>query len=326
MAYKPSQLQRQAEEVAQIEQQIASELAPPAPVEPPPATPEPPKPVEPAPLPPPAPPASPPQVDWEQRYRSLEGKYKAEVPRLHAQVKELTDKVSALAAAPKTTPAPTPTPAAPAAKQITAKDTENFGEDLIDMVRRQVFDSVGHQITALTDEIKSVRTENEQLKAQLSGVTQNQGATAHEILLSKLTAAMPDWETINANPAFLDWLDGTDPLSGLTRQQYIDNAMSVSDVPRIVAVFNAWKATQAPAPTPTPAPAPAQSDVQRQVEPGKSKNVPTGDTQLQGKIWTHAEIDDFYNRVRAGHYAGKADEAKRIEADIDLAVSEGRVN
>ena len=33
-------------------------------------------------------------MDWEQRYRSLEGKYRAEVPRLHETLKELRTTVS----------------------------------------------------------------------------------------------------------------------------------------------------------------------------------------------------------------------------------------
>ncbi len=98
----PRQVEAQLRELEALEKQLA-EGQNPAPAEPEPTPAEPPqdpqpaptetKPVEPTPTP------TEPVVaeeKWEQKYKTLKGMYDAEVPRLHSQVKELTQRMDAL--------------------------------------------------------------------------------------------------------------------------------------------------------------------------------------------------------------------------------------
>jgi len=107
----PRQVEAQLKELEAIEQQLAQAQnqpkdkpadVPENPEEPVPAPAEPTESNQPAPDPKPeAKPEKPtePQVaeeTWQQKYRTLKGMYDAEVPRLHAQVKELTSRAEQL--------------------------------------------------------------------------------------------------------------------------------------------------------------------------------------------------------------------------------------
>ncbi len=141
----PKQVEAQLRELEQIEKQIA-ESQNPAPADPepqskdnPPAepsTPEPPAqqqvPVESKPEP--TEPAIA-EETWQSRYIALKGKYDAEVPRLHADVRELKAQVDALRKASETKPVETKKPTV-AEKLVTDADVEAFGSDLIEVQRK----------------------------------------------------------------------------------------------------------------------------------------------------------------------------------------------
>ena len=318
----PRQLQRQQEEVERLDREIAEAAAPKT--ETPPAAETPKQDVQGT--PPPAetpPPAAPSAEQWEQRYRTLEGKYKAEVPRLHQTIRELTAKVDEIAARttkPETPPQPEP---AKKSKRVTEKDVETFGSDLLDVIKRQAEEIAADALSDLQKKVGTLEQENAQLKQQVSGVSTSQAKSAQEVYFSKLSAKVPDWESVNESTGFLDWLGVVDPLSGVSRQTYLDHAFQNLDADRTAQLFQAYKQTQAPPPAP---PAPKPNEVQRQVAPGKSK-TPPGPTvsDANSKIWTAAEIDRFYSELRAGQYRSNPAEAARIESEIDTAVAAGRV-
>ena len=73
---------------------------------------------------------------FKQKYATLRGKYDAEVPRLHQQVKELTDQMNAIreeAQAAKKAEAEKPKEKV---SYVTDADREEYGDDLIDFQRR----------------------------------------------------------------------------------------------------------------------------------------------------------------------------------------------
>lgn len=320
----PRQLQRQQEEIEQYDQDMAAAAA--TPPEAPPPTTETPKASDGQDTPPPvvAPVTPPPQGDdvWRQRYLTLEGKYKAEVPRLHSQIKELSTKLDELAA--RATRTETPPAEKPKSKRVTEKDTETFGADLLDVIKRQAEEIAADALADLQTKVGKLESENEQLKAQVTGVSTTQSQTAQEIYFGKLTASVPDWEAINVSDGFLNWLSEVDELSGATRQAFLDDAFQKLDVGRTAKLFNAYKKVLAAAAPPPPAP--TKQEVQRQVAPGKSKTPPGPPaSDASTKIWSANEIDRFYQEMRAGHYKHTPQEAARIEAEIDAAVASGRV-
>lgn len=320
----PASVQAQLDRAEQIEQEMAS---PPAPD----PTPDPPaeEPPAPEPDPPPAPPAPPPE-DFEQKYRSLKGKYDREVPALQAQVTQLTGQVSELTAKlnDASKPADTPKPAvAPAPKLVTDKDIDNFGPDLIDLIGRKAREIAAEQTGEIVGELQTLRAENAALKAKVEGAEQTVAKTSFETFIGKLRERIPDLDEVNATQSFLDWCMGEDELRGGQRQQILAAAMEAQDVQRVVNFVNAWRATQSPPPAPASAPAKdpkVEAEFRSQVAPGSSKTPPS--PPPAPKVWKAAEINAFYADVTRGKYRGRDAEFNAIEAEINQAIAEGRVS
>ena len=328
-----SQLQRQAEEVARIDAAIAEELA---------TSPEvkqvtegaeneaaseeletqeetvAEEQIQPEPTPHPVQDDS---AKWEQRYNTLAGKYNAEVARLSSEIKDLKgsleaaiEKLEAKAVAPPEVERKVET-------LLTAQDSENFGEDMVDFVKRAAADIVSDRERELSKEIATLKDQNAKLKTEVSTVAEVQTKAAGDQMLVELERLVPDWQQLNVDQRFLDWLSDKDQLSGYTRHQLLQMAEQAQDVRQIANIFSAYKQT-----VPVEAPTPKKPDVQAHVTPGKSKSSTSGSkSEDASKIWTGDEIDQFYASVRAGKYKGKPDDARKVEAQIDLAVQQGRI-
>lgn len=326
----PKQVQRQAEEMKRYDEEmerLARGEATPSeePAEPPKAddpTDDTPDPAEAT--PPPAPQTSELEEElakYKQRYNSLQGKYNSEVPRLTSELKELKAQMAELVEAAKNPK--TPEPAKSKIEDVTEADVEAFGADLIDLIKRQSAATSREMASVYEAEIKSLKAENKKLLDKLGNVEQTQQYSSQQQVLAKLGEMVPDWEQINQNEKFLDWLGELDPMSGQPRQAYLNDALEKLDPKRLAHVFNTFKQQSGLA---QPQKKAANPEVQRQVAPGKSKATPSTPSapSADTKIWTAREIEQFYNDVRAGAYAGKEVEARSIEQQIDLAVAQGR--
>jgi hypothetical protein len=314
----PRQVQAQLDAAAQIEAQISPTAQPaepvpaPAPAEPTPAPAEPVPAPEPQPEPTPEPTPAEPKED--PRYKALKGKYDAEVPRLHAANRELETRVQQLAELvrqlqqPKQEPQPEP-------KQqgATTKDVEDFGGDMVQMVER-----VSRAI--VTEYANALQGEFQKLRSELGAVSQTTAKSAEERFLDKLTSIVPDWQEIDSDERWQDWLREVDPLYGAPRQSLLDSAYNALDASRIAAVFNAWKAQFKPAQSEAPAP---KAELARQVAPSKA-SAPTPTSTPEKPVWTDAMIAEFWGDVRKGKFRGRETEIDRIDQEIHAAIAEGR--
>jgi uncharacterized protein YukE len=309
---------------AQVEQAEATLAAYAAPVEAQPAAPEP---IEvmaspevtpaPAPVPQPAPAQTTPSEDtWEHKFRSLQGLFNQQVPMLQGQVKDLTKRLDQAIGTLEQAKA-APKPQEQATQTVDPKDVENFGADLVDMVNRiaeRRFGSVAQQVEAKFGELQKMLGTVEQ---RLEGTTQTVAVTAEQSFFDKLKVQVPEWEQINANPAFLAWLADSDPVYGVPRQRALDSAREQLDVGRIVSVFRAF----APATTVAPV---VRNPVDRQVSPKAGANAPAP-TAPSSTMYTQKQISDFYNDVARGKFKGREAEAQAIEQSVNTAIAEGRV-
>ncbi|MEI2419641.1 hypothetical protein V6O07_05160, partial [Arthrospira platensis SPKY2] len=139
-----------------------------------------------------------------------------------------------------------------------------------------------------------------------------------------LQATVPDWQDINTDQGFQSWLLEVDPLTGLTRQTYLEDAQRNLDVRRVVNFFTTWKGLSGgPAARPNRA-AQSASELERQVAPGRGRS---GGAKVSGEPTTYTpdDIRKFFQDVQKGVYRGKEDERNRIERDIFAAQREGRI-
>lgn len=248
-------------------------------------------------------------VDWEQRYRTLAGKYDAEVPRLHAQVKELSGQIQALMQQAEQARAPDPgTPS----QLVTDKDREAFGEDLIDLQRRvaqEVATKYAKQLDAYEAKIAAMEQRLMQTGSQVGEMTFEQ----------RLYRAVPDFEQVNADPKWVAWLDEYDPILRAPRRAVAQRAFEQGDAEGVAHYVSLFRSGAAPKQDTR------QAELSRQVTPSRASGG-TGQPVQQGKTYSMSQWTKLFDQVAMFNAQGKYDDANKLEAELTAAMTQGRVS
>lgn len=241
--------------------------------------------------------------------------YNADVARLNARVKDLE---ALLAAA----PTPSSAPAISTEKLITDKDVEEYG-DSIEVMRRAAREEAANQFMPVINELRSKIEQLSGVLPEVRSLKQNQAQSAEQKFWSELTARVPNWKDINVDQNFQNWLLETDGLSGITRQTFLEDAQANLDVNRVVAFFTSWPGAKTATP-PAQATNTAQTELERQISPGKPHTAAPAPAP-NSKVYTRAEVAQFYKDVAMGKFKGQDAERSRIERDIFAARQENRI-
>lgn len=316
----PKQVEAQIKELEEIEKQLTKAAEPeaqPAPEEPKAEEAQPTKEAAPEPAPKPEvkpdKPAEPSAEDvtWQQKYRTLKGMYDAEVPRLHAELKELKAQVDKLRQAPPAPQEPPPKAAEPV-KLVTDADVEAFGQDLIE-VQRKVAREVAAEFRQELDELKG---ENAKLREQLTATGTQVIEASFEQRLHRL---VPDFDAVNADPKWIEWLNEIDPLLRGPRKNVAQQAFNTGDVEGVAHYVKLFKESMTPVATSDTA-----QELERQIQPSRSAaSAPT--PSPKGRIYTNADIQRMFKTAVDLGAKGRHEEARKLEAEIDAAYTEGRV-
>jgi hypothetical protein len=234
----------------------------------------------------------------EQRFRVLEGKYRAEVPRLAEQLKQATTLNAELRAQLE---------AATAKSHVTDEDREAYGEDQIEVMKRAARDAVAAELAEKNQRIAQLEAQFQRVAGATTEMTAKQ-------FTDSLTAQVPDWVSVNGDKEFKSWLGHVDPMSGLTRDALLNDAAEKFDVARVVRFFAAFKEQKGSRAKQ------ADSALASQVSPDSSR---TPEVQQPKRYWTSSEIAAHYENVRKGKVS--AEDAKKLDVEINLAAREGRV-
>ena len=234
----------------------------------------------------------------EHRYKVLQGKYNSEVPRLSAENKDLKGRLQQLEndlEVLKNTKPPE--------VLVKPEEIEQYGEGLIDVARR-----------IAREELAGKEAEIAALKARIDSISNVTTQNVEAGFFKSLTEMVPDWEQLNQDSKFLNWLEEIDELTGESRQSLLSRAEKSRDAVRTAKFFNAFKKTS------TSWAATNNQALDSQIAPPtkKAPNAPPAK-----KIWTRNEVADFYGRLRNGQIEDK--DAVAIEADIMSAQIEGRI-
>lgn len=265
---------------------------------------------------------------YAQKWRTLQGMYNAEVPRLHHQNRELVGRLQNLEQLIASMSATPQTPAAPPSveKLVSDKEVEEYGES-IDVMRKVSRE----ELTPVAQRLAKIEAVLQQLQAnvvpQVQAVAQKQQMTSEQKFWSDLATAVPNWRQVNDNESFQSWLLEADPLTGITRQTYLEDAQRSLDAPRVSNFFRTWlEATgQAAVAQSTGSVNAAASELEKQVTPGRSRAAGAPSPTTTAKTYAPNDIQKFFNDVRAGKYKGREQERDRIERDIFAAQREGRI-
>ena len=264
------------------------------------------------------------EEDFVQKYKTLQGMYNAEVPRLRSQNKDLTTRVQQLEQLLATMNATNTTNSQPQAeeKYVTDEDITEYGDsiDVMRKVTREELSTAAKRIAQLENTISQLQSS---VIPQVQQVAQRQAASTEQQFWSDLANQVPNWREVNDNEAFQSWLLDIDPLTGISRQTYLEDAQRNLDAQRVASFFRAWEGQSGGSNVAQPSNV-VNSELEKQVSPGKTKSAGTP-VNNSGKMYTAADIKKFFEDVRKGHYRGREEERDRIERDIFSAQREGRL-
>ena len=254
-----------------------------------------------------------PDNNWEQRFRVIEGKYRAEIPRLHDQNRELSERLEqALKALEEKAQTPVEDK-----KLVTDADVESFGEDMVDMVRRaarEEFDALAKKFAGELDKRFGA------VAAKVEQTEQVVVKSAKDKFWDAVDTKHADFEAVNSDPRWFAFLDTRIPGSRLTRRTLAEKAIAELDAEALIEQVGLFKESLPKAEPQQPTkPKPTLNS---QVAPNTSgASNPSPDPV--GKIWTGAEYAaalDHRNMQRMSRADYDA-----LVAEAETAFAEGRV-
>lgn len=266
-------------------------------------------------------------VNYEHRFKVMQGKYTAETRRAAQRIQELErqnavliDRVAQPAPAAPAAPAPAPqTPEQRAlALGFTKAEIAEYGPELVEIMIRT-------NERFLNQRLAPLENSQRQLQGAVHQSVQQIQKSARDLVYDALLTQVPNWAEVNVQPDFIDWLNQNDIFSGQTRYQGLMRAFEVNDAPRVIGIFRAFlEESERERSTARP----ARLDPATLVAPGQplggAAPAPMDGNQSK-RIWLESEVGNFYSNVRQGVYRHNPDEKARLEAEIHLAAAEGRV-
>ena len=254
--------------------------------------------------------------DFKQKYSTLRGKYDAEVPRLHAQLRDVTEELAAFRKE-MTEKKIEPTKPKEKVSLVTDADRAEFGDELLD-VQRRIAEEVSQ---GYEDRIGQQDGVIKELQEQLAATGNQVGEMGFS---QKLAQLVPDFSSIDSDERWVAWLNEHDNMLRGPRRVQAQKAFDTGDAEAIAHYVNLWKETVAePNETSTPS---RQVELEKQVTPNRSANsVRTQSAPKTSKIYSAREVDNAWTKVRTLNTSGKYGEAEKLEADLTAAYMEGRV-
>jgi hypothetical protein len=174
---------------------------------------------------------------------------------------------------------------------LTQNDVANYGNELLDMSQRAAM----HAVAPI---LQNLEQQNAALQAQVA---------RRRVLDNQVAELVPDYRTIDRNPAWHQWLLGADLLSGRIRQQLLNEAIQAGDVSRVKAIFDRFRQQ-------------GGQSVGGSRAPSRFRSA-----NSDKPFYSRADITRSYEAHRRGAYNGREDDWNAIEQDLFAAQREGRI-
>ena len=253
---------------------------------------------------------------FKQKYATLRGKYDAEVPRLHQQVKELTDQMNAIreeAQAAKKAEAEKPKEKV---SYVTDADREEYGDDLIDFQRR-VAKEVSQDYEERFEQQSRVIQD---LQSKISNTDNQVGEVG---FTQKLNALVPGFDQLDSDERWVAWLNEIDPMTRGPRRDQAQAAFNSGDAEAVAHYVSLFRGSVEPVAN---GKSDRQTELEKQVTPSRSAStVASKSSNNSYKIYSEKELDRGWTKIRDLNSQGKYDDAEKLEAELTVAYMEGRV-
>ncbi len=240
-----------------------------------------------------------PVEDWEHKYKVLQGKYNAEVPRLHEEIRSLRQANALFEERVKLLEQ--------LVQQKAAAREEHEPEDDAIKTLKEDFPDIYKAVVKLLDQKKhELTTEVEQ---KITPTTQQ---LVQQAFYSQLNQLVPDWQELNTDEGFLQWLQQREPFARKTRHELLQEAYHAADAETVAQFFKTYKDQISD----------RKPQVQNVVPPaGKGRSYSGKEPERK---WKQSEIERFYLDAALGKISAK--DKERTEREILRAMKEGRIS
>jgi hypothetical protein len=166
------------------------------------------------------------------------------------------------------------------------------------------------------DELDTMRAENDKLREQLTATGNQVSEASFEQRLHRL---VPDFQNINTDPKWVEWLDEVDPFLRAPRKTVAQEAFNRGDAEGVAHYVGMFRGTKPVEQTNTKA-----AELERQIQPNRSASSASIGSP-KGATYTDSQIQKMFIKSATLASSGKLDEAQKLEAEIDAAYREKRV-
>lgn len=259
-------------------------------------------------------------VDWEGRFKGLQRRYDRDVQNLrgeldnaYSSIDELKGEINGI----KENIQATPEPQVPVL-DLTEEEKEQYGEGWLNVMQKVA----GQSNTELAKQIVDLQQTIAELKVGQKKIHEEVVVNSEKEFFTELSRQVPDWKQVNQDEGFHEFLAEMVPYTGEERQFYLQKAREEFNVDAAVAIFNEYKSTVSKG---TSTHQPDEQKVPEELVELKTTPTGTAPVEKTERVFTTAEVDQFYKDRRTGKYKGKEDEARNIELEILAAGSRGNI-
>jgi len=268
------------------------------------------------------------EVDFEQKYKTLEGKYKAELPRAlserdkeKARAADLEAKIAKLQEDISKSKTVESDIEVDAELEEIAIDNPSLAK-----VLRKLKEGTDSKINLFRDELQTgVKSELETVKSDLVSTKLDRFDSDMK------ERGIPDWKILDTDPKFVEWLNEKVPYTKSTKLELIQAAAKQRDAETVSEFFLDYKKTLAgssdDAPKPD-APAGDQNKMDKFTAPPKGKggtapNLPGEQTGLTRASYTKFMDETAHGKFNSAKWGGKTEE--QMEVIFDNAIASGKL-
>jgi hypothetical protein len=273
--------------------------------------------------------------DWEDRFKAMKGRYDKLVSDFGAMGEQISHLQTENAALRQNGPPMAPPDMNQPVNLLTQQEIDEYGPEFIDVVRR----AAAEIAAPLQDEVRHLR-------GQLGTVQAETGNAFLTRMNATISGMIPNWQDLNRDPRFIQWVSLPDVYSGVIRQELMQQAWNSGDAGRVSAFFRAFIAEEvavdpqagttranggfpsslSPAPaagTQQAVPLQTRLSLDTLVAPGKAHSA--SQQPADKPVYTAQDITRFYTDVAAGKWRTREADRAAIDADIIAAQHEGRI-
>lgn len=234
----------------------------------------------------------------QSAHKTLQGKYRAEVPRLQERIRELEGELKSKSR-----------DAADAQQQAQSanKELEALQARLQEELGAEASSVVGEYTSKAINEALNKRQEDE-AQAKAAAAEQKQKTKA-ETFWNEVYAKVPTFNDINNSPDFVAWLhSNNDPITGMTLHYTLNQAGKALNSSDVISIFERFAKAKSARDA---APSPEDHITPNQQAPSQEVHQPR---------YTMNDWHALQEQRRKGEWAGREAEADALEQKIHAAL------